>query len=167
MHEDDNYYYFIKNDLLRLSTTLLFIDSAQALTLVGPLDFSHLSPKLSCSKFPARRERFLDFLCILLPAAPSTSFAGGDQGQAQYENMSRQATRFITYLSSKFRIHQPHSSPSNPPSRSFSSAPPPSPPVFVDKNTRVICQGITGKNGTFHTEQAIEYGTKMVLESYT
>ena len=38
----------------------------------------------------------------------------------------------------------------------------PSPAVFVDKNTRVICQGITGKNGTFHTEQAIEYGTKMV-----
>ncbi|KAH9724919.1 Succinate--CoA ligase (ADP-forming) subunit alpha [Citrus sinensis] len=36
------------------------------------------------------------------------------------------------------------------------------PAVFVDKNTRVICQGITGKNGTFHTEQAIEYGTKMV-----
>lgn len=34
--------------------------------------------------------------------------------------------------------------------------------VFVDMNTRVICQGITGKNGTFHTEQAIEYGTKMV-----
>ncbi|KAK3225766.1 hypothetical protein Dsin_005628 [Dipteronia sinensis] len=36
------------------------------------------------------------------------------------------------------------------------------PAVFVDKNTRIICQGITGKNGTFHTEQAIEYGTKMV-----
>lgn len=36
------------------------------------------------------------------------------------------------------------------------------PAVFVDKNTRVICQGITGKNGTFHTEQAIDYGTKMV-----
>ncbi|KAK9188378.1 hypothetical protein WN944_019781 [Citrus x changshan-huyou] len=47
-------------------------------------------------------------------------------------------------------------------SRSFTTAPPPAPAVFVDKNTRVICQGITGKNGTFHTEQAIEYGTKMV-----
>lgn len=30
----------------------------------------------------------------------------------------------------------------------------PAPAVFVDKNTKVICQGITGKNGTFHTEQA-------------
>jgi succinyl-CoA synthetase alpha subunit len=34
--------------------------------------------------------------------------------------------------------------------------------VLVDKNTRVICQGITGKTGTFHTEQAIAYGTAMV-----
>jgi succinyl-CoA synthetase alpha subunit len=34
--------------------------------------------------------------------------------------------------------------------------------VFVDRNTKVICQGITGKHGTFHTEQAIKYGTKMV-----
>src|SRR6266567_5469268 len=34
--------------------------------------------------------------------------------------------------------------------------------VLVNANTRVICQGITGNNGTFHTEQAIAYGTKMV-----
>jgi succinyl-CoA synthetase alpha subunit len=34
--------------------------------------------------------------------------------------------------------------------------------VLVSKNTKVICQGITGAQGTFHTEQAIAYGTKMV-----
>ena len=34
--------------------------------------------------------------------------------------------------------------------------------ILIDKNTRVICQGITGNQGTFHTEQAIAYGTKMV-----
>ena len=34
--------------------------------------------------------------------------------------------------------------------------------ILVGKNTKVICQGFTGKNGTFHSEQAIAYGTKMV-----
>ncbi|MBF0145499.1 MAG: succinate--CoA ligase subunit alpha [Magnetococcales bacterium] len=34
--------------------------------------------------------------------------------------------------------------------------------IFVDKNTKVICQGFTGANGTFHSEQAIAYGTQLV-----
>ena len=34
--------------------------------------------------------------------------------------------------------------------------------ILVDSNTKVICQGVTGAQGTFHTEQAIAYGTRMV-----
>jgi succinyl-CoA synthetase alpha subunit len=34
--------------------------------------------------------------------------------------------------------------------------------ILIDKNTRVICQGFTGKQGTFHSEQCLAYGTKLV-----
>ncbi|KAL5983059.1 hypothetical protein ACLOJK_017139 [Asimina triloba] len=72
--------------------------------------------------------------------------------------MARQARRLLGSIASQ--LSPPPSLSSH--SRHFAAAPAPPPAVFVDKNTRVICQGITGKNGTFHTEQAIEYGTKMV-----
>lgn len=70
-----------------------------------------------------------------------------------------QATKILGSIASKLCEQNPRLSSK---SRHFAAAPSPPPAVFVDKNTRVICQGITGKNGTFHTEQAIEYGTKMV-----
>ena len=34
--------------------------------------------------------------------------------------------------------------------------------VLIDKHTRILCQGITGSTGTFHTQQCIEYGSNMV-----
>ena len=34
--------------------------------------------------------------------------------------------------------------------------------VLVDKNSRIICQGLTGRQGSFHAEQCMEYGTQIV-----
>merc|ERR1719487_222558 len=46
--------------------------------------------------------------------------------------------------------------------RNYAANGTPGAPVFCDKNTKLICQGFTGKQGTFHSEQAIQYGTNMV-----
>jgi len=46
--------------------------------------------------------------------------------------------------------------------RTFATSNDTKPYVLVNKNTKVICQGFTGKQGTFHSEGAIAYGTKMV-----
>src|SRR5207342_3351877 len=61
------------------------------------------------------------------------------------------------------RAHRrlPADSLKNLPSRSSTKAPS-TMSVLIDKNTKVICQGFTGKNGTFHSEAAVAYGTKMV-----
>lgn len=54
----------------------------------------------------------------------------------------KQSFGFVNTLSKKFFSTKPH--------------------VFINKDTKVICQGMTGKQGTFHTEKALEYGTQMV-----
>jgi succinyl-CoA synthetase alpha subunit len=38
--------------------------------------------------------------------------------------------------------------------------------IFLSENTRVLVQGITGRDGSFHTKQMLDYGTKIVVFSF-
>lgn len=129
-----------------------------------PLSLGHSVDKLREAGPDWRRGGASVFLFFLAVAAVRSCTAAMSR---------RQAAKAIGAAAAKLcsqprPLHAPASLSSSPShslssqSRHFAAAPAPPPPVFVDKNTRVICQGITGKNGTFHTEQAIEYGTKMV-----